>query len=108
MEPLIIINNNDIYDKIYILLSNKDYYSLSIFYASKKLNISVPFLRSLDIKTNGDSAIEFKKRFNDYINGFMYKHVEYIGLESHRIVYEIDKINGTNWVETAIKKGFYD
>lgn len=57
-------------------------------------------LISLDHKTNS----AFKNRFGDYINIFTCNKV-YIGLESRRIAYEIDKANGCNRVEDAIKAG---
>jgi hypothetical protein len=95
------------YFEIYKLLSNRDYYSLEINYVSKILNISKLDLQSFDNKLKSIDSQQFEKFFNDKINIFIYNKVEYIGLESRRIDYDKDKLNGTNWVEDAIKAGYY-
>lgn len=43
------------------------------------------------------------------INVFTYdgNNVEYVGLESRRLDYERDKLNGTNRIEKLIKQGYY-
>lgn len=102
------INKNKKWKKLYELLLNKKYYSLSINYVSELLEISISKLERLDIKTNGITSNRFKKKFNDHINVFVYNNVKYIGLETRRIDYELDKKNGTNWVENAIKNGYYN
>jgi hypothetical protein len=94
----------DIDAEIYNILSNKKYYSLSIKSLSRKIPAPISYLKSLDNKINTN----FKTRFGDHINIFTYNNIEYIGLESRRIAYEIDKINGCNWVEDAIRVGLYD
>jgi hypothetical protein len=95
------------YFEIYKLLSNRDYYSLEINYVSKILNISKLDLQSFDNKLKSIDSQQFEKFFSDKINIFIYNKVEYIGLESRRIDYDKDKLNGTNWVEDAIKAGYY-
>jgi hypothetical protein len=94
--------------KIHVLLSDKTYYSLSLSYLSKLTGIPVSDLRKLDKRSKSKLALDFESIYNDHINIFIYNNVEYIGLETRRIAYEIDKQNGTNWVEDAIKKGVYD
>jgi hypothetical protein len=94
----------DIDTKIYRLLSKKEYYSLSIKYVSRELNVPLSYLQSLNHKI----GMRFENRFGDRINIFIFNDVEYIGLESRRIDYEIDKMNGCNWVEDAIAAGLYD
>ena len=93
---------------IYNLLSNKTFYSLRLDYISNILNIPIKYLRLLDKKSNSISRHSFNKRFHDEINIFNYNGIEYMGLESRRLDYEHDKINGTNWVEEEIKRGTYD
>jgi hypothetical protein len=93
--------------RIYNLLSNKNYYSLSLNYVASILNIPIRYLRLFDSQSGNHRSLTFQKRFNDHINIFIYNDVEYIGLESRRIDYERDMINGTNWVEDAIAAGYY-
>ena len=102
------IKKNRKWKQLYELLSNKKYYSLNINYVSELLEIPISKLERLDIKTNGITSNRFKKKFNDHINVFIYNKVKYIGLETRRIDYELDKNKGTNWVENAIKNGYYD
>jgi hypothetical protein len=90
--------------KIYELLSNKSYYSLSVRYLAHKLSISESYLRSLDHTI----STKFSNLFDDPINIFTYNNIVYIGLESRRLAYERDKLNGTNWVEQAILEGKYN
>lgn len=51
---------------------------------------------------------QFKTLTNDHINIFAFKGVTYIGLESRRIDYETDKVQGTNKIEEMIQNGLYD
>jgi hypothetical protein len=90
--------------QIYNLLRDESYYSLGLNSLSKKLGVTKSYIRSLDHNVN----IEFKKRFNDHINIFAYNTITYVGLESRRIAYVIDKQNGCNWVEKAISEGRYE
>ncbi len=94
------------FNSLYSLLSNKNYYSLTLQFVSHQLNISLPILRLLG--TNSILSQKFISQYNDHINIFTFNNVEYIGLESRRLDYERDKANGTNWVEDAIKAGYYD
>jgi len=100
------ITNMD--SKIYELLSRKEYYSLGINSLAKRLGVTVSYLESLDFEKKTVKSIDFYLKFGDYINIFTYNNVRYIGLESRRIAYEVDKLNGCNWVENAIKAGKYD
>lgn len=97
----------NIHIQIYELLSNKDYYSLSLNYVANTLGITIRYLRLLDSQSGNHRSQTFQQRFNDSINIFVYNDVEYIGLESRRIDYEHDSRNGTNWVEAAIAAGYY-
>ena len=47
-------------------------------------------------------------KIDDRINFFTFNNVAYIGLESRRLAYEIDKKNGTNEIEKLIEGGYYD
>ena len=94
--------------RIYNLLSNKQFYSLRLDYISNISDIPIKYLRLLDQKSNSISRYNFSERFHDEINIFNYNDIEYMGLESRRLDYEHDKINGTNWVEEEIKRGTYD
>lgn len=89
-------------NKLYDILTNKDYYSISSKYIMEKLNINRNQLMILIKNT--------EKNKNCKINIFTYQgnNVEYIGLESRRIDYERDKKNGTNKIEKLIEKGYYD
>ena len=86
--------------KLYHLLRNKDYYSLNLSYVSSILNMPVNSIKLL--------VDTFEERFGDELNIFMFNNVEYIGLQSRKIDYDRDTLNGTNWVEKAIKDGHYD
>lgn len=86
--------------KLYHLLSDKSYYSLRLDYVANILKISVNNIRSL--------SDAFEERFGDKLNIFIFNNVEYIGLQSRKIDYDRDASNGTNWVEKAIKEGYYD
>lgn len=85
-------------EQIHKLLNNKRYYSLSIPYVATKIGCSCAYLRSL----NGT------KLHHDLVNVFVFKNVEYIGLESRRLAYERDSLDNKNWVEDAIAAGLYD
>jgi hypothetical protein len=86
---------------VYHILNNKQYYSLNLSYASRLTNITEDGLRSLS------HNLRFEQLTRDHINVFTCMGVEYIGLETRRIEYERDKLNGTNCVEDAIKAGWY-
>jgi hypothetical protein len=88
--------------ELYNLLNNKSYYSLSVIYVSKLLNVDIKIL------TSSELSQLFLTAFQDKINTFIYNQVIYIGLESRRITYEEDKILGINWVENAITQGLYN
>lgn len=96
-------NTIDINKQIYDLLQDESYYSLSINSLCKKLGVTKSYIKSLDHNISN----VFKNRFNDHINIFTYNTITYVGLESRRIAYEIDKQNGCNWVEQAISEGRY-
>lgn len=89
--------------KLYKLLSDRSFYSLRLDYVAEQLNIPDRYLRLMNHKNRNISTISFRERFNDMINIFKYRNIEYIGLD-----YEDDKEKGINWVEDAIKRGIYN
>lgn len=94
--------------RVYNLLSNKMFYSLRLNYISDILAIPTRYLRLLSCQSSSISKYNFSKNFCDEINIFNYNGIEYMGLESRRIDYERDKLEGTNWVEKEIKRGKYN
>lgn len=93
-------NTNDIIDKIWDILNDKSYYSISPNYAAKKLNITKSLFN--------DMIKHVEKRYNVQINIFKFNDRTYVGLESRRIDYKNDKKNGTNHIEKLIEQGVYD
>lgn len=87
---------------LYRLLNNKNYYSLSLPYVSQILQVPESTIRWIA------ASDEFSRSTGDRLNIFTYNNVTYIGLETRRIDYERDRLNGTNWVEDAIKAGLYN
>jgi hypothetical protein len=90
------------------LLRDKNFYSYSVNYVSENTNIPVDKLMKFSHDAKSFESTSFEHLTHDWINIFSYNNVEYIGLESERIRYEEDKLNGTNVVEDLIKMGFYD
>ena len=86
--------------KLWRLLNINDWYSLSTEYLKDKLLVDRPEL--MELITN------VEKHMSVQINVFVYNNVEYIGLESRRLDYERDKLNGTNRIEKLIRDGYYD
>lgn len=95
--------------RLHDLLSVTDqgYYSLSVRYVARELDIDVDLLRSLGDRDN-KYAKRFFEKYGDYINVFKYNRVTYIGLESRRIAYEVDERLGINPIAKAIERGEYD
>ncbi len=59
-------------------------------------------------KTSGTQlSVRFDQLFTDQINVFKYNDVTYIGLQSRKKDYDHDAVEGNNWVEDAIKSGYY-
>jgi hypothetical protein len=92
--------------QIYELLNDKSYYSLTLSYAAEQLQLPRSVLRKF--ADSNDIRKKFEQCTGDQLNMFKFNQVTYIGLETRRIQYEIDKVNGTNWVEKAIVAGEYD
>jgi hypothetical protein len=64
----------DFLSKLYNLLSDKNYYSLSVDFISEALNTDIRFLISPKLSQL------FQDKFHDKINTFVYNKVTYIGL----------------------------
>lgn len=93
---------------LYTILRNGEYYSLCVEEASLRSGMSLIELYNLDNKLHSPNALKFKRLTDDSINVFTWGGKTYIGLESRRIDYERDKANNCNWVEDAIKSGYYN
>jgi hypothetical protein len=93
--------------KLYRLLNNRNYYSLSTDYVKRKTGILRVVMRYQLSNPNSVLYHRFLALMSDTLNVFVYNSVEYIGLETRRLDYERDKDNGTNWVEAAIARGEY-
>ena len=52
-------------------------------------------------------AASLGAKTGDKVNFFEFQNREYVGLESRRLHYEEDKLNGTNHVEKLIAAGVY-
>ena len=90
---------NSMENKLWSILNSDQYYSISSKYLMKEFNIDRDKLTQL-VK-----SLEKNKKVQ--VNTFEYNSIEYIGLESRRIDYEKDKVNGTNRIEKLIEKGYY-
>ena len=89
-------------DDLYDLLANPEYYSLSINTVAHTTGASVSLLKSNRLNN------KFVRRYDDHINIFTFNGITYMGLQSQKIRYDDDAAAGTNWVEDAIKQGYYD
>ena len=89
-------------DQLWDILNSDDYYSISSEYAMDQLGVSKDELVEMVAKLGYNKKVQ--------INRFVYSGngVEYIGLESRRLDYERDKLNGTNRIEKLIEAGFYN
>ena len=85
-------------DELFNLLNDKLWYSFSPSFLCKKLSCTDSQLkhRIFALRTLGIQ-----------VNEFVWNERPFIGLESRRIQYEKDKVNGTNHVEHLIKQGAY-
>jgi hypothetical protein len=81
-------------------LSDPEWYSWSVAYTRRKCGA-----RSRQQLLN--VAASLGPKINDQVNVFTFGGVEYIGLETRRLDYERDKLNGTNKVERMIQLGLY-
>ena len=55
-----------------------------------------------------DCELQSKGSGGDHVNLFTFNGVEYVGLESHRLAYERDRLARTNHVEGLIGLGYHD
>jgi hypothetical protein len=60
-----------------------------------------------ELRINRKQLMQLISHSSEQINVFKFNGVEYIGLESRRIDYELDKFAGINLVEKLIEQNHY-
>lgn len=86
--------------QVYEIIKNKEWYSYGLRYIMKLLNLQ-------SFEEIHKIAVSLSNKIDDKVNIFSYNGVQYMGLETRRIDYERDRINGKNKVEKLIKQGHY-
>jgi hypothetical protein len=86
--------------ELYDILSNPKWYSYSKNGIKNWMNI--------DCEKLAHVAYTLSQKLGDKVNYFTYNDVVYLGLETRRLAYEVDKKAGTNRIEKLIHLGYYN